>query len=139
VAGSLFAVAAYHLDMAVPFAMLAGLIVLAHMAFVAFAVLGALFALRWPWAAAVHLPTAIWAAYIELSGGICPLTPLENTLRARAGLERYTDDFVARYLLPVLYPDGLTRDAQLVMSVAVVVVNVALYSFVYSRRTSRRR
>jgi hypothetical protein len=115
---------------------LAGAIVVGHMAFVAFAVVGALFAVRWPWMAAVHVPAAAWAAYIELSGGICPLTPLENALRARAGLDAYSGDFVARYLLPVLYPEGLTRDAQLVLSLLVVVVNVGLYAFVYMRRRS---
>jgi hypothetical protein len=117
---------------------LAGAIVVGHMAFVAFAVVGALFAVRWPWMAAVHVPAAAWAAYIELSGGICPLTPLENALRARAGLDAYSGDFVARYLLPVLYPEGLTRDAQLVLSLLVVVVNVGLYAFVYRRRRSVR-
>jgi hypothetical protein len=124
--------------MGVVLGVLAGAIVVGHMAFVAFAVLGALFAVRWPWMAAVHVPAAAWAAYIELSGGICPLTPLENALRARAGLDAYSGDFVARYLLPVLYPEGLTRDAQLVLSLLVVVVNVGLYAFVYRRRRSVR-
>lgn len=120
--------------MAGAFALLAGLIVLVHLAFVVFAASGALMALRWSWIPWVHLPAAAWAAYIEFSGGICPLTPLENDLRARAGLDYYSGDFVAQYLFPMLYPGGLTREAQLVIGGAVLVVNLALYGWVWRRR-----
>jgi hypothetical protein len=119
------------------YALAAGLIVLAHLAFVVFAAGGVVLALRWPALVWAHLPAAAWAAFIEFSGGICPLTPLEQTLRARAGLEAYTGDFVARYLFPVLYPAGLTREAQLVIGLAVVAVNAAGYTVVYFRRRSR--
>jgi hypothetical protein len=115
------------------FAALAGFIVLVHLSFVVFVAAGALLALRWRWIPWVHLPSAAWAAYVEFSGGICPLTPLENDLRARAGLDYYSGDFIARYLLPVLYPDGLTRDAQFVIGVVVVVVNLGLYSWLWRR------
>jgi hypothetical protein len=115
------------------FAVLAGFIVLVHLAFVVFAAAGALLALRWRWIPWIHMPTAAWAAYIELSGGMCPLTPLENDLRARAGLEQYSGDFVARYLLPVLYPTGLTREAQFLIGAVVLVVNVVLYSWLWRR------
>jgi hypothetical protein len=115
----------------------AALIVLAHMAFVVFAVGGVLLVLRWPALAWVHLPAVAWAAFIEFSGGICPLTPFEQALRAQAGLEAYEGDFVARYLFPVLYPEGLTREAQLVIGLAVVAVNAAGYTFVYLGRRTR--
>ena len=121
------------------YALLAGLIVLAHLAFVVFAAGGALLALRWPAVTWAHVPAAVWAAYIEFSGGICPLTPLENSLRARAGLDYYTGDFVAQYLFPVLYPDGLTRGAQVVIGLVVLVVNVGVYTYVYLHRRSHRR
>lgn len=124
--------------MAGGFALLAGTIVLLHLVFVAFAVLGALLALRWRWIPWLHLPAAAWAAFIELSGGICPLTPIENDLRARAGLDYYSGDFVARYLIPVLYPEGLTRAAQTTIGAAVVVVNVGLYAWLIRRRFRRR-
>ena len=116
----------------------AGGIVLVHLAFVAFAVVGGLLALRWPRLTWVHVPAAAWAAYIELSGGICPLTPLESALRARAGLGHYSGDFVAQYLLPVLYPEGLTRGAQVIIGGAVVAVNAGIYAFVYFNRERRR-
>lgn len=115
-------------------ALLAGSLVILHLAFVIFAAAGALLALRWrvvPW---VHVPAAGWATYIELSGGVCPLTPLENQLRDSAGLGNYSGDFVARYMFPVLYPDGLTREAQIVIGVLVFLVNVVLYVAVYRRR-----
>ena len=124
--------------MAAVFALLAGAVVALHLAFVAFAAGGALLALRWPWMPWLHVPAAAWAASIELSGGICPLTPLENSLRAKAGLDYYGGDFVARYLFPVLYPEGLTREAQTAIGLFVVAVNVSLYLWLWLRLRRRR-
>ena len=118
------------------YAVLAGAVVLAHLLFVVFAVAGAMLAIRWRWIPWVHVPAVAWAAFIEFSGGICPLTPLENELRAAAGLDYYSGDFVARYLFPVLYPDGLTRDAQFVIGAVVVAVNVAAYGWLLRRRVA---
>ena len=123
--------------MAEGFAVLAGLVVLLHLAFVLFAAAGALLALRWRWVPWLHIPAAAWAVSIECSGGICPLTPLENDLRAQAGLDYYSGDFVARYLFPVLYPGGLTREAQVVIGLAVLAANLGLYIVVYTRRRFR--
>ena len=119
-----------------------GVLVL-HLAFVLFVALGALLTLWWPRIAWVHIPAAAWGAAIEFGGWICPLTPLENALRARAGEAPYGGDFVARYLVPVIYPEGLTREAQIVLGILVVAVNVAVYGLVLRRRqqkssTSRR-
>jgi hypothetical protein len=119
-------------------ALLADLIVLVHVAFVAFVALGGLFVLRWPRLAWAHLPAAAWGAVIEFTGWICPLTPLENELRARGGAAPYAGDFVARYLMPLLYPEGLTRDAQLGLGVLVVIVNAAIYLHVMRHRPARR-
>lgn len=113
---------------------LAAAVVFVHLAFVAFAIGGGLLALRWPRIAWVHLPAAAWAAFVEFSGGLCPLTPLENTLRRRAGLEPYAGDFIAAYVFPVLYPEGLTRQMQLAMGLVVVVMNVAAYTWILRRR-----
>jgi hypothetical protein len=118
--------------------LLADAVVLLHFGFVLFVVLGGLLALRWPLVRWVHLPAALWGAWIELSGGICPLTPLENALRLRAGEAAYTGDFVGRYLLPVLYPHALTRRIQLILAVLVVGVNAAVYWWVWARRPPTR-
>ena len=112
----------------------ATLIVVVHLAFVLFALAGVVLARRWRWIPWIHVPAAGWASYIELSGGICPLTPLENQLRAAAGLGDYSGDFVARYVFPVLYPDGLTREAQIGVGLIVLMVNLVLYIAVYRRR-----
>jgi hypothetical protein len=114
----------------------ADLLVLVHLAFVTFVLFGGLLVWRWPKAAWAHVPAALWGIGIEWSGGICPLTPLEQALRARAGRAAYEGDFVARYLFPVLYPEGLTREAQLVLGAAVVAINVAVYAVAIRR--SRR-
>jgi hypothetical protein len=107
--------------------LLADLTVAAHFAFVLFVVFGGLLVWRWPRVAWVHVPAAAWGALVEFAGWVCPLTPLENALRARAGGDPYRGDFVARYLLPVLYPEGLTREAQVVLGVLVVAVNGLVY------------
>ena len=119
------------------YALGAGLVVFVHLFFVLFVAAGAVFSLKWPRVMWVHLPAVAWGAYIEFSGGICPLTPLENALRGRAGLDYYSGDFVARYLFPVLYPGGLTREAQMAIGLVVLAVNLGLYTFVYMRRASR--
>jgi len=106
---------------------LASLVVLAHMAFVAFVVAGGVLALRWPRVAWVHLPAALWGAMIALVGWVCPLTPLENWLRVRGGAAAYDTGFLGHYLLPILYPVSLTRGVQIATGVFVVVLNVLVY------------
>ncbi|HEV8318797.1 MAG TPA: DUF2784 domain-containing protein [Vicinamibacterales bacterium] len=119
-------------------ALLADFIVLVHVAFVGFVALGGLLVLRWPRLAWAHLPAVAWGAVIEFSGWICPLTPLENELRTRDGAAPYVGDFVARYLMPLLYPEGLTRSAQLGLGALVVIVNAAIYVQIMRRRRMHR-
>jgi hypothetical protein len=116
---------------------LADLVVGVHALFVAFVMVGGLLAFRWPWVAALHLPAAVWGALIEFRGWICPLTPLEKSLRAAAGEAGYQGGFIEHYLLPALYPAGLTRGVQLVLGSAVIAVNLVIYAFVL-RRALRR-
>lgn len=106
---------------------LADTVVLAHFAFVLFVVLGGLLALRWRRVAWVHLPAATWGVLIEFWGGICPLTPLENSLRERAGDIAYVNTFIEHYVVPALYPAMLTRNAQLVIGMFVLGVNAGVY------------
>jgi cobalamin synthase len=120
------------------FRILADLVVGVHALFVTFVVLGGILALRWPWVPLLHLPAAVWGALIEFQGWICPLTPLEKSLRAAAGEAGYQGGFIEHYLLPALYPAGLTRSVQLVLGTAVIVVNVLVYAYLL-RRVRRRR
>ena len=108
-------------------------ILVAHFAFVLFAVFGALLVLRWPRLALAHIPAALWAALVELSGWICPLTPLEVALRRSAGEAGYAGDFVLHYVAALLYPEGLTRDIQLVLGAIVITMNAAIYMVVLRR------
>lgn len=117
---------------------LADLVVVLHFLFVLFVVLGGLLALRWPRAAWIHLPVAAWGAGIEFVQGICPLTPLENRLRRLGGEAGYSGGFVEHYLLPVLYPGGLSRGVQLGLGIFVIVFNVAVYTLVILRRRRTR-
>jgi len=115
------------------YAVLADIVVLVHAAFVLFVVCGGLLVLRWRRAAWLHLPAAAWGALVEAAGWICPLTPLENRLRLLAGQETYATDFIDHYLMPVLYPAALTREGQMVLGLAVLVVNGAVYAWVWRR------
>ena len=117
---------------------LATAVVLVHMAFVAFVVLGGLLALRWPRVAWVHLPAAAWAAAIALVGWICPLTPFENWLRIQGGDAPYATGFLEHYLLPILYPVALTRTVQIATGAFVIAVNGLVYWHVF-RRAARSR
>ncbi len=119
-----------------PYGALADLVVLAHFGFVLFVALGALLVLLRPAVAWVHLPAALWGAWIELTGRICPLTPLEKSLRVRAGEPAYEGDFIARYILPVLYPSGLTRGVQVTLGILVVVANLVIYGLAWRRHRS---
>ena len=100
--------------------MLADLVLILHLGFITFVVLGGLLALRWRWAPLVHLPAALWGTIIEVTGQVCPLTPLENSLRRAGGEPGYSGSFIEQYLLPVVYPSGLSRSLQLMLAGLVV-------------------
>lgn len=120
------------------YSLLADVVVLGHFLFVLFAVLGGFLALKWPGWAWIHIPAAVWAALIEFAGWICPLTPLENLLREKGGASGYNSGFIEHYLLPVLYPDGLTRSWQIVFGCIVLGINLAVYCWVWRRYLKTR-
>ncbi|HLW11239.1 MAG TPA: DUF2784 domain-containing protein [Casimicrobiaceae bacterium] len=107
---------------------------LLHFAFIAFVMLGALLAIRWQWIIVAHVPAVAWGAFIEATGGICPLTPIENRLRTETGLPSYGGGFIEHYLMRIIYPDGLTRATQYVLAGVVIVVNGAIYGWLLYRR-----
>lgn len=115
----------------------AEMVVIVHLLFVLFVGLGGLLVLQWPRLAWLHLPAAAWGALISFTGWICPLTPLEVGFRQRAGEAGYRGDFIDHYLLPVLYPEGLTRSMQMALGVAVVLLNVAVYAYAVWRQRQR--
>jgi hypothetical protein len=118
--------------------LLADAVLVLHAAFVAFVLLGGLGALRWRWWPWLHGPALAWGVGIEVSGSLCPLTTLENELRRRAGDSGYAGSFVEHHLVPLIYPDGLTRPLQVLLALVVVLVNAAVYALVLRRRRQRQ-
>jgi hypothetical protein len=116
----------------------ADLIVILHFGFVLFVFVGGLLLLKWPRLAWLHLPAVAWGAFVEFSGWICPLTPLENWLRTQAGEAGYAGDFIAQYLSAILYPEALTREGQLVLGTLVLAVNLAIYGRLWCDRRKQR-
>jgi len=116
----------------------ADLVVLLHLCFILFVLFGGLLCLKWRWMPWLHLPAALWGALVEFNGWICPLTPLENWLRQSAEVAGYEGGFVERYLLPVMYPAGLTQSFQIVLGVIVVVLNLIVYLRVWRRTRIQR-
>lgn len=114
--------------------LLADLTVVAHTAFVLFVVGGALLVAKWPRLLPVHLVCVVWGAYTEFTGTVCPLTPLENHFRRLAGESGYAGGFIEHYVIPVIYPAGLTPGLQLALGVLAVAVNVVAYAVLWRRR-----
>lgn len=116
------------------FRLLADVTVVLHLAFVVFVLLGGVLVMRWPRVAWVHLPSAMWGAWIEFAGWVCPLTPLENWLRQQGGAPAYTASFVEHYVMPVLYPSVLSRELQWALGAVVLLVNAVFYAISLWRR-----
>lgn len=105
-----------------------------HLLFIVFALLGAILVVRWRWLVWLHLPAAVWAMGIELVGGICPLTPLENRFRLQGGEAAYAETFIQHYVGALIYPEGLTPTIQWGLGVIVIAVNAGLYGWLLVRR-----
>ena len=116
------------------YSLAADLLVLLHLAFIVFVALGGLLVWRWWRVVFVHLPAVIWAVLLEFNGWLCPLTPWEQQLRHAAGEGGYTGSFIAHYLLPLIYPAGLTRNAQLLLGIGAILVNLLIYGWLLWRR-----
>ena len=116
----------------------ADLVLVIHLAFIFFVIAGALLVIRLPNLVWVHVPAAVWGAWIEISGGICPLTTLENWLRRAAGEAGYAESFVEHYIVPIIYPAGLTRSMQFGLAAIVIAINAAIYTYLLLRWRKRR-
>jgi hypothetical protein len=126
------------IDLPTIFRATADLVVLVHVLFVVFVVVGGFLVARWPRLAWVHVPAASWGVFIEFRGWICPLTPLENYLRQRGGSSTYQGEFIEHYMLPLLYPANLTPRVQVWLGTFALMVNVALYLHIIQARPRRR-
>jgi hypothetical protein len=117
--------------------LLADLVVVVHLGFILFVVLGGLFAIRWQRVIWIHIPAVLWGALNEFAGWMCPLTPLENWLRFRGGTGGYGTGFIQHYIMPLIYPVNLTRDTQVILGLIVLVVNLAIYGGMVIRHRSK--
>lgn len=115
---------------------IADVLVFIHLAFVGIVIFGGLLVKRWPRVAWIHVPCVLWGALVEFAGWICPLTPLENHFRDLGGEMGCSGGFVEHYLLPLIYPHGLTRTVQVLLGILVIVLNGAIYGYLIARRRS---
>lgn len=109
-------------------------VLLLHLGFILFAVLGAGLALRWRWLLWLQLPAAAWAVWVMVSGRICPLTPLELQLRRLAGEQGYSGGFIEHYVFGLIYPEGLTRELQMGLGAAALLVNLVAHGLLWRQR-----
>jgi len=109
----------------------ADVLLVLHLAFVVFVMLGGLLLLKWRWLIFLHLPAVAWGILVELRGWLCPLTPLEQHFRTLAGETAYSGGFIQHYLLPLIYPAGLTREVQTILAMVVIATNLVIYTVVY--------
>jgi hypothetical protein len=121
------------------YALAADLVMLLHACFIMFVLFGSLLCLRSRLFILLHLPAAIWGFFSEWNGWVCPLTPLENSFRALANQTPYNGGFIDHYLLPLIYPDALTRDIQYVLALAVIILNLMLYSYCLYRTLKKQQ
>jgi len=119
------------------FRLLADGVVVLHLGFILFVVFGGIAAAFRPKVLWIHVPCVIWAVFIEFSGFFCPLTPLENYLLGRSGGPTYSGDFIVHHIGPVIYPQGLTRDFQILLGTLALAINALVYLWVFSRKRKR--
>lgn len=117
----------------------ADIVLLLHFLFILFVLAGGLMVFRWPWLAWLHVPATVWGAVVVIADWICPLTPLENMLRQAGGAPGYSGSFIERYLFPVVYPAGLDRKMFIAMGIAVIVINLAVYTGLVLRKNRADR
>ena len=113
-----------------PYRILADLVLVTHLTFVAFAIFGGLLVLSRRRIAWLHLPAVAWGAIVEFTGWVCPLTPLENGLRQLGGRAAYEGGFIEHYLAPIVYPPGLTTEIQWALGALLLTANAAIYTWV---------
>ncbi len=119
------------------FALAADLLIIVHLGFIGFVMLGGFMLLKWRWLIFVHLPAVLWGVLLEFQGWICPLTPLEQALRRMSGQQGYTGGFIQHYILPVIYPPALNEDIQLILGILLILINVIIYLWVFLRSAGK--
>ncbi len=117
---------------------LADLVVLIHFSFIIFVVTGGFFVIKWKKAVFFHIPAVIWGVIIEFTGWICPLTPLENKFRIAGGEAGFTGGFIDKYIVDLIYPEGLTRSIQMLLGFTVIVINILIYGYLIYNQAKQK-
>ena len=115
------------------------IVIVLHFLYVVFALVGGILSIWWRKIAWLHLPAALWAAFISFVGWVCPLTFLENWLRIKGGDTGYSEGFIVKYIGPILYPAGLTPCHQVILGIIVIILNLAIYSYIFRSNIRQRR
>ena len=111
----------------------ADLTLIIHFAFILFVIFGALLFFASAKIIFIHIPALIWGSYIELTNSICPLTYLENWFLHKANLTTYSEGFIQNYLVPIVYPVNITKDLQIYLGIALIVINIVFYAFIFNK------
>ena len=111
----------------------ADLTLIIHFAFILFVIFGALLFFASVKIIFIHVPALIWGSYIELTNSICPLTYLENWFLHKANLTTYSEGFIQNYLVPIVYPVNITKDLQIYLGIALIVINIVFYAFIFNK------
>ena len=110
----------------------ADIILIIHFLFILFVIFGALLFFVAKKIVFIHIPAIIWGSYIELTHSICPLTYLENWFLHKANLTTYSEGFIQNYLVPIVYPTNLTKDIQIYLGIALILINIVIYAFIFN-------
>ena len=121
------------------YSILSQLIVLLHFAFILFVIFGAFLVLRWHKIAWIHIPFALWGMGVEYFNIICPLTPWENHFRQLAGSTVYESGFIEHYIIPLMYPEVLSRNLQFILGSIVLIINGLIYGIVICRALKKQK
>jgi len=121
------------MDLSLRNLLLADLIAAIHFSFILFVIFGGFLVLKWRKLIWLHLPAAMWGALIEFAGWICPLTSLETQLRWASG-GGYASSFIEHYIIPIIYPSALTREIQMSLGLAVILLNLFVYRKLFLKR-----
>ena len=117
---------------------LATLTLVLHFLFIIFVIFGGLLFFIKKWVILIHLPALIYGIYVEFTQSICPLTYLENFLLQKAKLTTYSTSFIQNYLVPIIYPINLTKDIQINLAIALIILNVVIYGAVVIKYKKNR-
>lgn len=120
------------------FRIAADVVVVLHLSFMLFVVAGGFLAFRWTRVAWFHLPAVVYGILLEFCRWVCVLTPLENWLRGRGGMQEYETSFTEHYLLPLMYPTALTYGLQVALGASVLAINAIAYALLVRKVNARR-